>query len=89
MSRVSGDLVTCSRCGETIFLAKLGSRDLDGGFSRYDVFEELPDDWLFITQLEGHLCPNCSNTFKQIIADFMHGVSIAPAWRLVPVEKGD
>lgn len=87
MSRVSGYLVTCSRCGATIFLKKLETRTTDGGYTRYDVMEELPDDWLPIYELGGHLCPECSKEFKKLIHNFMGGCNIVPRWDLYAKEK--
>ena len=83
MSRISGDLVTCSRCGQTIFLKKLGYSP-SGGYRPHDDIEKLPDDWLNIVELGGHLCPSCSLMFKRMIEKFMDGVDIPPAWKLSP-----
>lgn len=85
MSEVKGKLVSCDRCGKEHFLKLIGTKDLDGGYSRYDEFEDLPEDWLFLSQI-GSLCPHCAGLFRAFIHKFNKSPSIAPSWDL---QEGD
>lgn len=35
----------CKRCGETAFRKYLSTKALDGGFTKVEEFEKLPDGW--------------------------------------------
>ncbi len=77
MPEYVGKMVICSRCGKEIFLKRTEVKsDWD---KEYDVYETIPKDWLYITELGGHLCDGCSFTFKNWVSSFMYG-KIAPAW---------
>ena len=81
MSEIKGKLVTCNRCGTETFLKFVEHRDMDGGFSPgYDVYENLPDEWLHETEF-GHLCPACAREFRYFIDNFMYG-KVAPKWKI-------
>lgn len=75
MSKQKGELVVCDRCGKELFLKYIGEKELDGGFSRSDRFEPLPNDWLDVYEI-GYLCPHCTNTFKDLIHDFMSAYDV-------------
>lgn len=79
MSRVKGELVSCCRCPTTIFLKYLGKEALDGGFSSYEKYEELPDEWMY-ESVFGYLCPACAREFQTFCRDFFPK-PLAPAWR--------
>ena len=79
MPRVKGELVTCSRCSTSIFLKLLGKEALDGGYSSYEKYEELPKEWMHETQF-GYLCPKCAKEFQTFCRDFFPK-PVAPAWR--------
>ena len=79
MAEVKGKLVSCCRCSNAIFLKLLGREALDGGYSSYDKYEDLPKEWMYETQF-GHLCPKCAKEFQIFCRDFFPG-NIAPAWR--------
>lgn len=70
MSERKGLLMTCDRCGYSLFRALVGKKEMDGGFSRYDMFEPEPDGWGFTTGT-GTLCPACNAEYKDMIAKFM------------------
>lgn len=54
MSRTRGDLLTCDRCGNTVFVI---------------CGDEGPRGWNWAGDI-GHLCPKCSKEYKNIIKDF-------------------
>lgn len=68
MSRVTGQLVTCDRCGEQTFLKHIGYNETNGSHTRKDVFEALPNGW------GGHkdktLCPDCFEEWNRLQAEF-------------------
>lgn len=78
MSVTLGRLVTCDRCGVTVFLKHLRSESRDGGFSpSVDKYEDLPRNWLNISYF-GTLCPSCSIALKDIVAYYMGGEDKLP-----------
>ena len=72
MSEQRGKLVTCDRCGESIFVKELVAteRETDSGFFRWNEYkyEDLPEGWstvyfgefVFYT-----LCPICYELFEK------------------------
>ena len=45
MAKVNGQIVTCDRCGKQIFRKCTGEGEMDGGFTRWNTFEAMPDGW--------------------------------------------
>ena len=78
MPRVKGELVICSRCGHSVFLKLIGKEALDGGYSSYEKYEELPKEWMYETQF-GYLCPKCAKEFQTFCRDFFPG-GLAQRW---------
>ena len=76
---VEGKLIICKRCRDAIFLQKIGQTDLDGGYTRYAKYENLPDSWMYNTQI-GYTCPTCSELFRNFIFDTF-GSNVAPSWK--------
>lgn len=74
MSEEKGLLVTCDRenCGESIFLKLIGTKELDGGYTHCNQFEEKPEGWEYISSF-GLLCPHCNKDAKELINKFMKG----------------
>lgn len=73
MAEVNGKIVMCDRgqCGATVFLKCTGEGETDGGFTRWNKFEPLPEGWG--RQIEvGTLCPKCNAEFKRLRDDFMN-----------------
>lgn len=70
MSEAKGKLVTCDRCGATVFLAKIGAVDRDGGFTRYDTFEDEPEGWQYASDISCKLCPECNKEYRELIRKF-------------------
>ena len=69
MSEVNGKLVTCDRCGTNVFLKYTGEKYGDGGFTRRDVYEEIPNGWEHHVEV-GMLCPACNTEWNNIVASF-------------------
>ena len=88
MSETKGKLTTCDRCGEKIFRAYIGKGELDGGYTTWDKFEDLPDEWMYFTQI-GYLCPHCAGIFRTFIYKLMESKqkSIASSWQMKPGDE--
>ena len=80
MGAEKGKLVICDRCGESIFLKFLERRAGSNYGSDYDVYDELPENWLNETWI-GYLCPKCAEEFKRWITKFMNG-KVPSKWKL-------
>lgn len=80
MAEVKGKMITCKRDNNWVFLKYLGEGDLDGGYTKHDKYEELPDDWLYETEF-GYLCPKCTREFKMLMTNFFNG-DVVPKWKL-------
>ena len=78
MSKQRGKLITCDRCGETIFLKELEAkeRDTDGGYTRWNEYkyEEPLEGWThqyfgdYSTSFD--LCPECSKKLEETRNNF-------------------
>lgn len=73
MGEVKGKLVTCDRCGKTVFLRTTGDGEMDGGFTRWNEFEPFPIGWDMRNDI-GTLCPKCSEGYKNLLKSFMERV---------------
>jgi len=72
VSQVNGQLVRCDRCGKTIFLKHLGEGSADGGYTRWDKFEPLPEGWgSHLIPTVKMLCPKCNGEYRSLIDSFM------------------
>ena len=69
MAQVKGRLSICDRCGKTIFSKVTGEGETDGGYTRWNKFEELPEGWKNYYEV-GLLCPDCNAIYHKIIAAF-------------------
>lgn len=63
-----GKLTTCDRCGKTVFSKTIGDGETDGGYTRWNKFEE-PKGWSFEYKI-GDLCPECTEKYKELVKDF-------------------
>lgn len=86
MSEAKGKLVTCDRCGKTTFRKYIGQGDADGGYTKWDKFEPLPETWLWTTEV-GILCDECAGIFRSFIRLLMGDSSVAPVWQLKPSDE--
>lgn len=66
--RVNGQLKTCDRCGESVFLKTIGDGDLDGGYTRWNKFE--PSEGWSVEHGIGDLCPTCTTELETIKEEF-------------------
>ena len=69
--RQKGELRTCDRCGATIFLKTTGEGETDGGYTRWNKFEDAKG-WTRPYEI-GDLCPNCSEEWDSLQAEFKRG----------------
>ena len=87
-NRCEGKLITCDRCGRSIFLKYLGEEILTKGMTvRYDRFESMPDTWLYERPI-GYLCDNCACLFRKWVTEFTDG-HVAPIWHVDRHKKPD
>ena len=77
-----GMLCECSRCKSWIFLQYICKGETDGGYTTWDKFEDLPEDWLYESEF-GYLCPDCATEFKRIMTSFFmdNPKALAAKWR--------
>lgn len=65
-----GKLLGCDRCGAEVFLKLKGQKEMDGGYTRYNTFEDPPAGWFHSSDLGKRLCPDCAKEYKNLIFDF-------------------
>jgi DNA-directed RNA polymerase subunit RPC12/RpoP len=78
MSEQRGKLLTCDRCGKTVFLKELEAkeRDADGGYTRWNEYkhEKPPEGWSYkyLGEYKDHynLCPECSKKLEEVLGEF-------------------
>lgn len=71
MASKLGKLLTCDRCGKTVFLECTGEGETDGGYTRWNKFEAAPNGWKCHAEV-GNLCPECNSSYKDLIKSFMN-----------------
>lgn len=72
MARQNGQLRTCDRCGKTIFLKTTGEGELDGGYTRWNKFEDAIG-WTTERDI-GDLCPDCTELLNILKKNFAEEV---------------
>ena len=90
MAEEKGKLLTCDRCGRSIFLKYIGKGEVyDSRHSNdyWDKFEPMPDTWLYETAI-GYLCDDCAYLFRQWVTEFTYG-RVAPIWHVDRHKKPD
>lgn len=67
--REVGKLVKCDNCKQWVFLKRLDDIVMDGGYSRSENYEKLPDGWERADVVDKHadLCPECARTLRSVI----------------------
>lgn len=72
MAEQKGKLKTCDRCGAQVFLKTTGDGEADGGFTRWNKFEDSPG-WkrVFLPGPSVDLCPTCNDNFERMCRNFM------------------
>jgi hypothetical protein len=63
MSSLNGKLTTCDRCGEQVFCKYIKDGVTDGGYTRWNKFEEA-EGWGYEDRKD--LCPKCTDEFKKM-----------------------
>ena len=63
-----GRLMICDRCGKEAFAKHIGNGEADGGYTRWNIFEDL-EGWENVCEV-GLLCPSCNSKYKQILDAF-------------------
>ena len=74
MAHINGRLTMCDRCGEKTFSKCNGEGEMDGGYTRWNKFEELPNGWDYHSET-GMLCPKCNEKYNVILEKFKNEVS--------------
>lgn len=72
MAEVKGKIVSCDRCGAHVFSRTTGEGEADGGFTRWNNFEKLPDGWDLVAvpkSLGWVGCGNAYNGYLQVCPD--------------------
>lgn len=77
MSRVNGQLLTCDRCGANTFLKHIGDKTLDGGYTKFNRFEDKPEGWGSPRDVKYlDLCPLCYDVYKRTLEKFVTAAGI-------------
>lgn len=71
MAEIKGRMTICDRCGETVFSKCTGEGELDGGFTRWNKFEDKPNGWDYHCET-GQLCPKCNEEYGNMIKKFLN-----------------
>lgn len=71
MAVMNGRITICDRCGEQVFSKSIGKGEMDGGYTRWNEFEPLPDGWKKHLDV-GQLCPKCNEEYARLIEQFMN-----------------
>lgn len=70
MSDRKGLLKMCDRCSATVFLETIGDGEADGGFTRWNKFEPVPDGWSYSSDMKKTLYPECTNAYREMLMKF-------------------
>lgn len=77
MGAANGRLLTCDRCGQTLFLKETGEH-AEWDETPRKTYESMPDTWLYENPI-GYLCEQCAEDFRYWVTEFMGG-KVAPVW---------
>lgn len=80
MAKINGQFVICDRCGTQTFRKSIGEGEADGGYTRWNDFEPLPDGWDLVAIPKGKVflhgnahndylfvCPKCHALWDTLI----------------------
>lgn len=72
MAFKNGRLYSCDRCGTTVFCECSGEKETDGGYTRWNTFEPLPEGWGHASDSKkfNNLCPKCNEKYQKMIKEF-------------------
>lgn len=68
--RKEGRIVTCDRCSEFVFLQKTDEKLTDGGRTKYNTYEALPEGWRRLGDGMVDLCPSCNKEYEDLMKEF-------------------
>ena len=75
MSEQIGKMITCDRCGKTVFLKYTGTTSLSEDYGKVDNFEKRPEGWEYHTNKElGLLCPECEGAYRRVVRKFKQDI---------------
>ena len=81
MSQINGQLSICERCGAQVFRRCTGEGEADGGYTRWNSFENYPEGWGLVNVPKGvsqyncvRVCPRCHKVWDDAIeSHFIRG----------------
>ena len=87
MAKINGQLVICERCDTQVFCKCTGEGEADGGFTRWNKFEPLPEGWDLVAvpksvkagsanAYNGYMqvCPACHELWDRVVMEgFLKG----------------
>jgi hypothetical protein len=85
MAEVKGMLCICDRCGATTFRKTTGDEVTDGGFTRWNCFEDYPAGWKYVHLPKARkgggdialCCTVCSELWDSLLIEkFMNGTDL-------------
>jgi len=65
---INGRMIYCERCNKQLFLKCIGEGESDGGYTRWNKFEDVPKGWgaVYDTNHEGkYICDECRKKFDE------------------------
>ena len=68
---IKGRLTKCDRCGTLLFCETNGEGEADGGYTRWNTFEESPEGWeqQRIAGKYKSLCPECNAEYLRLLGE--------------------
>lgn len=69
MAEHLGKMIVCDRCGKTHFLHYTGTESYDGGYTKVNLFDKVPDGWRQHYDI-GLLCSECEQTYQDMLDEF-------------------
>lgn len=81
MSKVNGRMVTCDICGKTVFCRLEATGEADGGWSKWEKYEE-PAKWRGRREGFEDVCDECNEALDMAIGDTVK-------WRAQAKEEHD
>ena len=70
MAERLGKMIECDRCGKSRFLNYTGTDTRDGGFTKYTLFDKIPDGGKNHSDT-GLLCDECEKEYQALLNEFL------------------
>lgn len=75
MAEVKGMMLICDRCSNSVFLKTIGDGEADGGYTRWNKFEDPPEGWGSvciptknkIDYTHIRVCPSCRKQWMKVV----------------------